>query len=66
MHYQAFYEQTLREASSRNELYELFLMLYMLYVIMLCVICVICELHIVSTNELYLVISRNIEGLATP
>ena len=40
MHYQAFYEQTLREASSRN---ELFLMLYMLYVIMLCVICVIYE-----------------------
>ena len=63
MHYQAFYEQNLREASSRNELYELFLMLYELYVIMLCVIC---ELHIISTNELYLVISRNIEGLATP
>ena len=63
MHYQAFYEQNLREASSRNELYELFLMLYVLYVIMLCVIC---ELHIISTNELYLVISRNIEGPATP
>ena len=35
MHYQAFYEQNLREASSRNELYELSLVLYMLYVIML-------------------------------
>ena len=63
MHYQAFYKQNLREASTRNELYELSLVLYMLYVIMLCVKY---ELPIISTNELYLVTSRYVEGRATP